>query len=50
MSIAESHEQGEPTPQTAEETAEQPPAWEMIEDGRYRPRRIRGSYQGRELG
>jgi hypothetical protein len=25
-------------------------AWEMIEDGRYRPRRIRGSCQGRELG
>ena len=26
------------------------PPWEMIEDGRYRPRRIRGSCQGRELG
>jgi hypothetical protein len=26
------------------------PAWEMIEPGRYRPRRIRGSYRGRELG
>ena len=25
-------------------------AWEMIEAGRYRPRRIRGSYRGRELG
>jgi hypothetical protein len=25
-------------------------AWEMIETGRYRPRRIRGSYLGRELG
>ena len=25
-------------------------AWEQIENGRYRPRRIRGSYQGRELG
>jgi len=24
--------------------------WEMIETGRYRPRRIRGSYRGRELG
>jgi hypothetical protein len=26
------------------------PAWEMIESGRYMPRRIRGSYRGRELG
>ena len=25
-------------------------AWEMIENGRYMPRRIRGSYLGRELG
>jgi hypothetical protein len=26
------------------------PAWEMIEVGRYMPRRIRGSFRGRELG
>jgi hypothetical protein len=26
------------------------PPWEMIEAGRYRPRRIRGSCRGRELG
>jgi hypothetical protein len=26
------------------------PAWEQIEPGRYRPRRIRGSFPGRELG
>jgi hypothetical protein len=26
------------------------PAWEMIAAGRYRPRRIKGSYRGRELG
>ena len=26
------------------------PAWEQIESGRYMPRRIRGSYRGRELG
>jgi len=25
-------------------------AWEMIETGRYQPRRIRGSCLGRELG
>jgi hypothetical protein len=25
-------------------------AWELIETGRYRPRRIRGSLRGRELG
>ncbi len=24
--------------------------WEEIEDGRYRPRRVRGSGHGRELG
>jgi hypothetical protein len=29
---------------------ERPPAWELIETGRYRPRRIRGSLLGRELG
>jgi hypothetical protein len=32
------------------ESSDSPPAWEMIESGRYRPRRIRGSYPGRELG
>jgi hypothetical protein len=26
------------------------PAWEMVEIGRYMPRRIRGSFRGRELG
>jgi hypothetical protein len=25
-------------------------AWELVEKGRYRPRRIRGSFRGRELG
>ena len=25
-------------------------AWEMIESGRYMPRRTRGSFPGRELG
>jgi hypothetical protein len=28
----------------------EPAAWEQIETGRYMPRRIRGSYRGRELG
>jgi hypothetical protein len=28
----------------------QPAAWEMIENGRYQPRRIKGSCRGRELG
>ena len=26
------------------------PAWERVEEGRYRPRRIRGSFPARELG
>jgi hypothetical protein len=26
------------------------PPWEMIAPGRYMPRRIRGSFHGRELG
>jgi hypothetical protein len=30
--------------------AESVPAWEMIEAGRYMPRRTRGSFPGRELG
>jgi hypothetical protein len=29
---------------------EKSPAWELVEAGRYRPRRIRGSLLGRELG
>jgi hypothetical protein len=27
-----------------------PPAWDLIETGRYQPRRIKGSLIGRELG
>jgi hypothetical protein len=26
------------------------PAWEQVEAGRYMPRRIRGSFRGRNLG
>lgn len=33
-----------------EDGGEKPQAWELIDVGRYRPRRIRGSYLGRELG
>jgi hypothetical protein len=33
-----------------EAEVERPPAWELVEAGRYRPRRIRGSLLGRELG
>ena len=33
-----------------EDHEDKTPAWEMIESGRYMPRRIRGSYRGRELG
>jgi hypothetical protein len=43
--------EGTPIPPTPDETtAGLSPAWEMIENGRYMPRRIRGSYRGRELG
>jgi hypothetical protein len=34
----------------SETPADQPLAWEEIENGRYMPRRIRGSYRGRALG
>lgn len=30
--------------------AQNAPAWEMVAAGRYMPRRIRGSFRGRELG
>jgi hypothetical protein len=40
----------ESLPAPAETEPTESPAWEMIEPGRYRPRRIRGSYRGRELG
>ena len=37
-------------PISHEPDAELAPAWEMIENGRYQPRRIKGSLLGRELG
>jgi len=42
---------GHSIPPSPPETEAGPPlAWEMIENGRYMPRRIRGSFRGRELG
>jgi len=37
-------------PDAPEPQAESTRAWEMIEAGRYMPRRVRGSFPGRELG
>jgi hypothetical protein len=42
----DSPSRGEATPPPADRG----PAWELVETGRYRPRRIRGSFPGRELG
>lgn len=43
--------QGDSIPQLPGETEPEPfQAWEMIEAGRYMPRRIRGSFRGGELG
>jgi hypothetical protein len=39
----------EDTPPSQIPEADVPP-WEMIADGRYMPRRVRGSCRGRELG
>ena len=39
-----------PTRTGPEHEAESVRAWEQIEAGRYMPRRIRGSFPGRELG
>jgi hypothetical protein len=39
-----------PAADAAGSPEEQVVAWEQIENGRYMPRRVRGSCQGRELG
>ena len=39
----------EPIENAVPEGVKQAP-WEMVEPGRYRPRRVRGSCVGRELG
>ncbi len=51
-SCTESGEREElfPSPASVEAAGEQPAAWEQVENGRYMPRRIRGSCLGRELG
>jgi hypothetical protein len=51
MAIAEGGDRETPAVTVrADRPTELPPAWEQIEAGRYRPRRIRGSFPGRELG
>ena len=37
-------------PSAIDGDAENVPAWQLVEAGRYMPRRIRGSCRGRELG
>jgi hypothetical protein len=37
-------------PPSISEVGDEVKAWEMIADGRYMPRRVRGSCHGRELG
>jgi len=39
-----------PPAELPEAVAQNPLAWEMVAAGRYMPRRIRGSFRGRELG
>ena len=52
MGIVKTHQEPErPNDKpAAHDAAEQVPPWEEIATGRYRPRRIRGSFPGRELG
>jgi hypothetical protein len=40
----------DPPPLPADPSTERAPAWERVEEGRYRPLRTRGSFPGRELG
>jgi hypothetical protein len=50
MIDARAREEVAATTLLAEEGAALPPPWELIDAGRYMPRRIRGSFLGRELG
>lgn len=47
---APDHKQAETDRILSNDAADTTPAWELVEAGRYRPRRIRGSFRGRELG
>jgi hypothetical protein len=44
------HEAASTPPVPQGQAAETPPPWELVANGRYMPRRIRGSFPGRELG
>jgi hypothetical protein len=48
--MAAADDQIEPAHGSAIDQVEAPRAWEEIEEGRYQPRRIRGSCLGRVLG
>ena len=48
VSLTPDFEFGASTPPP--ETSDPPQAWELIDVGRYQPRRIRGSLLGRALG
>ena len=53
MEVTKSHDDSPESPigELREESRSgKPAAWELVETGRYRPRRIRGSLLGRELG
>lgn len=50
VKIRQEPEKPSDTRVASQASGEQIPAWEQIETGRYRPRRIRGSFPGRELG
>ena len=50
MSFDETGGQPEETAVLREAASPNAPAWEMVAAGRYMPRRIRGSFRGRELG
>jgi hypothetical protein len=50
MELNEEHEDTFIPPTGDSSEREHVVAWEEIEDGRYMPRRVRGSCHGRELG
>lgn len=50
MRTFENRVNADPQIENQDPAAERVSAWEMIEAGRYQPRRIRGSFPGRDLG